>query len=194
VTVTETEDGVRDASYGGQYGGDAMEMDTSTDQQSNKFTPPSGAPLVTFADEAKDALTYELSHLSKNCEKVLPTAQLKTNAADLSFWDGRGSLGNVLASAIPGVVEQGTIGQAVGSNYAKILSGPEDTISPEVVLGQSFFQKNSAGQGITLLHELLHYTTQMGDKKFYEAYGIQSTDGDGYSSAISTWLIHDCKN
>ena len=50
------------------------------------------------------------------------------------------------------------------------------------------------GQGTDLLHELLHYATQLSDDAFVQAYGIQLQPGEKSSPAISRWLQHDCKN
>ena len=48
-------------------------------------------------------------------------------------------------------------------------------------------------QGTVLVHELLHYATQLGDDAFVKAYGIVPQH-ESSSSAISRWLQDDCQN
>jgi RHS repeat-associated protein len=160
----------------------------------------SKAPTVTKASDARSALYYELNSLSPKCAKTLPSlGTLKSDASDLTFWDSRVS-GSILVADLPGAVGTGTIGQAVGTSYAVTLNGPSGSISAQVVLGVSFFTDPSGdprsplAQGITLLHELLHYAFQENDKDIDAQFGVTLWTGDTYSSAFTNWLTHDCTN
>ena len=78
---------------------------------------------------------------------------------------------------------------------AVVLNGPNGTLSPDVVLGQGFFYEGAPTQGITLLHELMHYTLRKNDGAIDSAYGIALTKQyPDASSAFQNWLSHDCKN
>jgi hypothetical protein len=50
------------------------------------------------------------------------------------------------------------------------------------------------GQSTVLVHELLHFATQLGDSQFVAKYGIQQQQYESASSAISRWLQNDCNN
>jgi len=90
----------------------------------------------------------------------------------------------------------------VGSNNAITLNGPSNSISGTVLLGTQFWMDPatgsnanfSFGQGIVLVHELLHFATQLNDAQFVSQYGIQQVQYESASSAISTWLQNGCKN
>jgi RHS repeat-associated protein len=157
-----------------------------------------GNPKVSYKGGAAAALNYQLAHMSTNCQKVLPTnATLVSDAKDLTFWDGRAD-GAMPLSSIPGVVQSGsnrtTVGQELGGSVAVTLSGAGGTVAPQVVLGGPFFNELPSSQGLTLLHELLHYALQEGDVAFDRNYGITGKPGDSASSAMSKWLANDCKN
>jgi hypothetical protein len=49
-------------------------------------------------------------------------------------------------------------------------------------------------QGITLLHELLHYATKLGDVEFDRQYHITGAPGQSASAALTSWLTNDCQN
>ena len=51
----------------------------------------------------------------------------------------------------------------------------------------------SVGQGTVLVHELLHFATQLDDNAFVGTYGI-ALQGETASSAISRWLQSNCNN
>ncbi len=176
--------------YGGAGGGEGAFQDQGT----------KGQPGVTLASQAPAALAYEIAHLTPNCEKVLPTkATLTADAGDLQFWDARIE-GIVITSVLPGVVPFGrnpgasTLAREVGNSVAVTLQGRGGTIAPVVVLGAPFFNESASDQGLTLLHELLHYATQAGDVRFDEIYGITGRPNDTPSQALSNWLLNDCKN
>ena len=155
---------------------------------------------MKFSDAAYNWLVYTLQSLGPNCQKVLPSYQtLLSDARALNFWDARVN-GNVEQSSIPGVDPyphaNSTLGQAVAGANAAILLGPGGSISNQVVLGLGFFTENAALQGITLLHELLHYATQENDAQIDATYGVVYTGNtvNAASSAFSAWLANDCNN
>ena len=182
--------GVPSEYEGGGGGGEGAYQDQGT----------KGQPGVTLASQAPSALAYEIKHLTPNCQKVLPTqATLTADAGDLQFWDARVE-GIVITSVLPGVVPFGrnpwasTLAREVGNNVAVTLQGRGGTIAPEVVLGAPFFSESASDQGLTLLHELLHYATQAGDVQFDLNYKITGPPGESASQALSNWLLHDCNN
>jgi hypothetical protein len=150
--------------------------------------------------------------LGANCQKVLPAQQtLLTDANNLTFYDARSSASGSqtvaqVAPALASYNPAGSLQSIVGGSSAVTLNGPPNegsslSISNTVILGPQFFldpaQGNNSnftiGQGTVLVHELLHYATQLRDNAFVNAYGI-ALDGETSSSAISRWLQSDCKN
>jgi hypothetical protein len=153
-------------------------------------------------------LKQGISNLTGDCHKVLPAGQtLLEDAANLTFFDARssGSGNQTVAQVAPSLAPynpSGTLQSLVGGNNALTLNGPGSSISNIVLLGLQFFmdpaQGNnsdfSVGQGTVLVHELLHFATQLNDDKFVSQYGIQQQPYESASSAISRWLQNGCKN
>ena len=171
--------------------------------------PDPGPSKVTDLSGVLPALKQAINSLSANCQKVLPSQQtLLAEANDLKFFDARptASGNQTVAQIAPDLAPYNPSGTlqsiAGGSTDATILNGPNGSISNTVLLGSQFFldpvQGNNAnysvGQGIVLVHELLHYGTQLGDAQFVGKYNINLLVGDSNSSAINRWLQNDCKN
>jgi hypothetical protein len=145
---------------------------------------------------AHSVLNNEIAGLSANCQKVLPAAQtLLADAKDMTFYDGKALAHAPVSVFLPGYTSN-TFGMVVGDNYAVTVRVPNSptALSSNIVLGSMFFNAGSSRQGLTLLHELLHYATQMDDQQFDAAYGIFGRAGETASSALTNWLSHDCQN
>lgn len=163
-----------------------------------------GSPTVQNQYQASAALANELANLTPHCEDVLPVGQLTQKAGDLSFWDVRinatvplSAIGaaNVQLSNGKFATNIGTAMTLYPSAAAVTLGAVGGGLSNNVVLGSYFFNNESAGdQGITLLHELLHYATQLGDVQFDQKYGITGAPGQSASAALTSWLTNDCHN
>jgi len=161
----------------------------------------SGAPVISITSsfgqlqtQATAALQSELANLTPNCDKVLPVGALTNTEGvePLTFWNAT-TQGSTPASLLGGT-NGGTIGSYFqNGQYAVILNGAGG-ITNQVVLGANFFSDSSGGQqGLTLLHELLHFTLQMGDQAIDAHFGI-NVGVAGYSAAFSNWLANDCNN
>jgi len=143
--------------------------------------------------QATAALTYELANLTPNCDKVLPVGDLKSleSFEPLTFWNAT-TQGNTPALLLGGT-NGGTIGSYFANGqYAVILNGAGGSFINQVVLGANFFS-DSGAQGLTLLHELLHFDLQMGDQAIDAHFNI-NVGVAGYSAAFSSWLANDCNN
>jgi RHS repeat-associated protein len=171
-----------------------------------------GNGKVTTLGDAKGALLSAITELGENCRKVLPSEQqLRANANDITFYDARPEASGGLTvaqinSSLAPYNPTGNLSSMLSGNGAVILYGPPNgttlSISNTVLLGANFFaaswQGNNAnfavGQATFLIHELLHYSTQMDDEAFVRGYGITHQDQyESNSSAISRWLQNDCK-
>jgi hypothetical protein len=132
---------------------------------------------------------------------------LLKDAGQLSFFDARASAnGNKTVSQISPLLAAynptSTLQSIVGNANAVILNGAKGSISNTVLLGDQFFLDEvygnnanyAVGQTTVLLHELLHYATQLGDSQLVSKYGIQPQQYESSSSAINRWLQDDCKN
>jgi hypothetical protein len=142
-----------------------------------------GKVKVTKASDALADLMDEVANLSTHCKTVLPK-NLSSVAQNINFIDGR---------VDPYYV------QAVGYSYAVTLwnnpvLGQASGISSNVVLGGNFFSSDPARQGITVLHELLHFRLQLTDQGIVDRYHINVSLGQSNSAAFSDWLSNDCKN
>jgi hypothetical protein len=124
---------------------------------------------------------------------------LVADAKDLVYYDGRVQPSTPI-SLIPGAVPSKTGAtlaselKDAGDANAVVLWGPNGSVSHDVDLGPGFFNQDPSAQGVTLLHELLHYALQMNDQTIDQTYGITGQIGDTYSSAFSAWLANDCTN
>jgi RHS repeat-associated protein len=208
VTVTESDEG----GYGGGGGGVTGPHPYRGNDPLSGY--PSSGPVstvpfkVTDLDGVSTRLRQAIADLGSNCAKILPDeATLLADAKELRFVDSQPSAnGNLTVAQIaPGLAPynpSGTLSSIVGSDNAVTLTGSQNTISNTVLLGAQFFLDpitgNNAnyevGQGTVLLHELLHYPTQMGDSSFVSNYGITLQQFESPSSAISRWLKNDCNN
>ena len=162
-----------------------------------------GAPAVlssfSFAQlqtQATAALNYELNNLGPNCDKVLPVGTLKSveSFTPLTFWNAT-TQGGQLASLLGGTNggANATIGSYFGNGqYAVILNGAGGGFINQVVLGANFYSDPSS-QGLTLLHELLHFALQKGDAGIDAHFGI-NVGVAGASASFSKWLANDCNN
>ena len=156
-----------------------------------------GSSKVTTLAQARAVLKLELQNLSPNCRKVLPPIRtLVTYSLNVGYWDARPSAdgATTISSAIPGYKQPGTFQSTVGDSYAVTLVDGNGNPTQNIDLGSAFFNATAARQGLTLLHELLHYATGLGDQAFDSKYGIVGQNGDNASSALTAWLSHDCKN
>jgi RHS repeat-associated protein len=169
-----------------------------------------GPARVTAVGQALGTLKATIQNLGPNCQKVLPSEQtLLTDASQLQFLDAQteSTTGNqTIAQAAANLAPYnppGTLSSVLGGNNAITLNGPNNSISNTVLLSSQFFldpvygsnANFSVGQGVVLLHELLHYATQLGDAAFVSQYGITKQDQyESNSSAISAWLQNGCKN
>ncbi len=164
---------------------------------------------MTSLTGVPEALNQAVKNLGKNCKKILPTQQtLLADAKDLKFIDARPSASGArtvaqIAPSVTAYNSSGSLQSLVGGAAAVILwGGSHGEISNTVLLGEQFFrnpvQGNNAnysvGQGTVLVHELLHYATQLGDDRFVDTYGITLQKYESSSAAISRWLQNDCKN
>jgi len=161
------------------------------------------APKVTSTDQAHSALQYELANLTPNCDKVLPVGALKGSEGfePLQFWDAR-SQGNVsavlLGSSNYTVLPDGSTSTTLSSFFTGSIDAVTLTngsyTTNQVVLGPDFFNADTPGvQGVTLLHELLHFVLQKGDADIAAYYGI-SVGVAGASASFESWLLNDCNN
>jgi RHS repeat-associated protein len=173
-----------------------------------------GGGGIKILSQVKALMTNAIKSLGSNCQKVLPDQQtLLTDARDLNYVDARsGASGSqTIAQVAPNLAAyngSGSLQSITTGMGAVILYGPPNgasaSISSTVILGQQFWldppQGNNAnfqvGQGVVLIHELLHYATQLSDDAFVTKYGVQVQSGtlESTSSAISRWLQNDCKN
>ena len=115
---------------------------------------------VTNVSQAKTILASEIAHLSPNCRRVLPT-DLASHTGDITFLDARTS------PDLQAIV--------LTNNAVTLLNDPTNAsagISGNVVLGSAFFSSGAGRQGITILHEFLHYDLQMDDKTFDTNYKV----------------------
>jgi RHS repeat-associated protein len=165
-------------------------------------------PKVTSASGALTLLNSTITSLDPQCSKVLPgTDVLLKDAGQLNFFDARASAdGNKtvpqIAPALAAYNPTGTLQSIVGGANAVTLNGAKGSISNTILLGNQFFLDDiygnnanySVGQTAVLLHELLHYATQLGDDAFVSKYGIQPQQYESSSSAINRWLQNDCRN
>jgi RHS repeat-associated protein len=160
----------------------------------------SGAPAVLSSfsftqlqTQATAALNYELNNLGPNCDKVLPVGTLQSDESftPLTFWNAT-TQGSTPASLLGGT-NGGTIGSYFGrGQYAVILNGTGGSFINQVVLGANFYSDPSS-QGLTLLHELLHFALQEGDAAIDRSFGI-NIGVEGASGSFSKWLANDCNN
>jgi RHS repeat-associated protein len=159
----------------------------------NGPTVSSTSSFEQLQSQATAALTYELANLTPNCDKVLPVGDLKSleSFEPLTFWNAT-TQGNTPALLLGGT-NGGTIGSYFANGqYAVILNGAGGSFINQVVLGANFFS-DSGAQGLTLLHELLHFDLQMGDQAIDAHFNI-NVGVAGYSAAFSSWLANDCNN
>ena len=66
---------------------------------------------------------------------------------------------------------------------------------PDIILTPNFFNAPAqigVDQMLVLVHELLHYTSQMGDQQLVNAFGIQQGANETASHALSAWLASGC--
>src|SRR5271157_4556526 len=158
-----------------------------------------GSGQVTNAAGAGALLTQAISGLTGNCAQLFNQQDLLNDAKDLQFFDARssGSGNQTVAQIAPGLApynSSGTLQSIVGSANAVTLNGPGGSISADVLLGSQFFADPvtgnnanfSVGQGMVLVHEALHYFTQLDDAGFVKQYGIQpdAKSNESNSSAI----------
>ena len=172
--------------------------------------PPPMLSKVTNLNQVAARLQTAIQQLHGDCLTVLPSKQqLLSDAEDLQFFDAQSTASGSqsVAQIAPGLAPYNAPGslQSIVKGYAVTLDGPPNgsapSISSTVLLGSNFFatspesnaSTSTVGQGIVLVHELLHYAVQMGDDQFASSYKID-LQGDTPSSAISRWLQNGCKN
>ena len=149
-----------------------------------------------------------IQDLGANCQSILPSQDtLLQDAADLTFINAEPSVsgGQTVSQVAPSLAPYnptGSLQSIVSGASAVILDGPSGSIGSVVLLGTQFFMDPaygnnsnfSFGQGTVLLHELLHFATQLGDAAFASTYNIKVQQNESASSAISEWLQNGCKN
>jgi RHS repeat-associated protein len=168
-----------------------------------------GPPVqVTSLTGVYPRLIMAIQDLGANCQSVLPSQSiLLQDASQLTFIDAEPSAsgGQTVAQAAANLAPynpSGTLSSITGGTSAVTLNGPNASISNVVLLGTQFFMDpaygNNAnfsfGQGTVLVHELLHYATQLGDAAFVSNYNIALQPNETASSAIGEWLQNGCKN
>jgi hypothetical protein len=168
-----------DLSCGGT--GSGATADSTSPGPTGKFNQGNKTKLNSVAG-ARPVLVSEINNLSANCQKALPEkATLLSDAKDLKFLDARTSAG---------------LAADLGGNNAIDLwldpSNPSLGLSPNIVVGQKFFGFDPGRQGLTLLHELLHYATQLDDRQFDISHSIVPQVGQSWSAALTDWLSNDC--
>jgi RHS repeat-associated protein len=198
-----------ECSDGAGSGGGSNDMETVDDQSKQKERTGGASPSkVTSASSALTQLELTIGMLGIQCTKVLPSAVvLVKDAGQLKFFDARPSADGdksvgQIAPALAAYNPANTLQNIVGGDNAVTLNGANGSISSTILLGKQFFLDDvygnnanySVGQTTVLLHELLHYATQLGDDAFASKYGIKAQQYETNSSAINRWLQNDCKN
>jgi hypothetical protein len=166
----------------------------------------------SFTSAEQKATATAVKNLDPNCQKVLSAHNISrqtllNDATTLNFINaspnasGSESVAQIAPALAPYNLP-GSLQSIVRGGNAVTLFGPNNSISNTVLLGAQFFldplQGNNAnytfGQGTVLVHELLHYASQLTDPQFVINFGILMNGQQSYSSAISTWLQNHCNN
>jgi hypothetical protein len=120
--------------------------------------------------------------------------QLMSVAGSSRYFDSRSPQGDISIASVLGpgyLIRRGeTFHSVVPFGVAAVvLSRRDRTITGNVVLGANFFSKGLSMQKTTLLHEMMHTLTNLGDVGFARTYlGFTGSDVTAASQAITDWV------
>jgi RHS repeat-associated protein len=151
---------------------------------------------IDWVTDARWMAAEALASFSDDC-----ISQIGISRAKLAFeinlsqyFDARQPQGNTLVESILGPGLRIRPGETFSSllapgDYARTLNRLDLSITRYVVLGQPFWRSGLAEQQVTLLHELMHYSSQLYDVEFAREYlGYRGSDTYAASRLITEWV------
>jgi hypothetical protein len=171
----------------------------------------SGATTVVMREQ----LHRNLDSLHGNCQQAfqnelnIDMGKLRSDANKLQFYDTRGAAGALTIADVVAGINLGDWGEqtlglqgragAESGAAAETLSYFRNrdgmlVVTHNVLLNANFWSANSSDAFQVLTHELLHFSSQLGDDGLVAALGIGARPGETSSAALSRWLANNCQN